>query len=114
MYQVLLSVVVGEGEGGEEVIRTGTTRMPVRGDGGSAFYVSSRGWVVLMSSLQRARSRFLSIGGMGQPRVNSVQKKTESNQWTSPLYIIPNITLQLCTLPKIYLIEECKTACMPL
>ena len=39
MYQVLLSVVVGEGEGGVEVIRTGTTRMPVREDGASSFYI---------------------------------------------------------------------------
>ena len=40
MYQVLLSVVVGEGEGGVEVIPTDTTRMPVREDGASSFYVS--------------------------------------------------------------------------
>jgi hypothetical protein len=33
-----MSVVVGEGEGGVEVIRTGIARMPVQ-DGASSFYV---------------------------------------------------------------------------
>ena len=40
-------------------------------------------------------------GDMGLRRANFAQKKTESNQRTSPLYIIPDITLQPSTLPEL-------------
>jgi len=108
-------VVVGEGEGGVEVIRMGIARTPVREDGASSFYVFFS-WMyrvdVFIAELEGVAVSKYRV--MGHHVLTRFKKKTEPNQRTSPLYIIPNITLQLCTLPETYLIKACKTACMTL
>ena len=96
-------MVVGEGEGGVEVIRTGSTRMPVQEDGTSAFYVFFS-WMyhvdVFIAEDEVAVSKYRAMR-MGQPRSKEDRVKSTdfatihyTRYYATAVHVAQNISYQ--------------------